>query len=123
MDALERQRMAEAMQQADNMAAEHENFIRKHATLDDTVVYKENDAALVAAVEPERHWIDNDELVRCMGEVVADLRQEFAGTNRRLKTRVKELEREVAELRGELAAFNRIATIAEQVALAWMNKK
>jgi hypothetical protein len=58
-----------------------------------------------------------------MGEVCADLRNEFSGNTQRLKTRVKELERQVAELRGELSAYNRVAKLCEQVALAWLNKK
>jgi hypothetical protein len=43
--------------------------------------------------------------------------------DRRLKTRVKVLEREVAQLRGELSAFSQVAKICEQVALAWINKQ
>jgi hypothetical protein len=80
---MDRQQLAEALKMSDNMAREHSDFIRKHAPLDDTVSRKENANALVAAAEPERHWIDNDELVHTMGHVVAELRQEFAGTNQR----------------------------------------
>jgi hypothetical protein len=81
---------AEAIALADHMASEHDDFIRKHSTVD--LVFKENEDALLSA-EPERHLVDDAELVRSMGEVVAELRQEFAGANRRLKQRVQELER------------------------------
>jgi hypothetical protein len=103
---------------ADFMAAQADDFI-KRSTVE--VVYKERQDALVSA-EPERHLVDDEEMINSVGEVVYQLRKEFESGDEILKQRVQELEQKVKDLSEQLSIFNRVSDIALKIALQWINK-
>lgn len=100
-----------------DLLAQSDDFIRKYHNTTD-IVYKENDNALVSA-EPERHLVDVEEV----GEAVYELRKEFKTGDEILTQRIKDLEKQVSELKEQLQIFNRVSDIALKIGLQWINKQ
>ena len=73
----------------------------KHSTVD-AGLQRERKTPWSSA-EPERHLVDDEEMVQSVGEVVYELRKEFESGDEILKQRVQELEQQVSSYR---AAFH-----------------
>jgi hypothetical protein len=105
----------------DFFATHADDFIRRKMQSNE-LVYKRTEDALVVA-EPERHLVDDEEMVSAVGEVVYQLRKEFESGDKILQQRVQELEQKVKDLTEQLSIFNRVSDIALKIALQWIDKQ